>query len=130
MEFYRFVEDTVRIFVDLMRVHYGTRNICIVDDTGEETSISFDFDALDTTTLELNVEVGSSSYWSETMQTMTNDNLLAQGIITDPILYVENIPDNQIRGKARLLRALREQKESGQMTEIQPKKTTETTQTT
>ena len=61
---------------------------------------------------------------------MTNDNLLARGIITDPILYVENIPDNQIRGKARLLRALREQKESGQMTEIQPRKNVETQQTT
>ena len=91
--------------------------------------VSFDFDTLDTATLELNVEVGSSSYWSETMQTMTNDNLLARGIITDPILYVENIPDNQIRGKARLLRALREQKESGQMTEIQPRKDMETPQT-
>ena len=130
MEFYRFVEDTVRIFVDLMRVHYGTRTVCITDDTGEETAVSFDFDTLDTATLELNVEVGSSSYWSETMQTMTNDNLLARGIITDPILYVENIPDNQIRGKARLLRALREQKESGQMTEIQPRKNVETQQTT
>ena len=129
MEFYRFVEDSVRIFVDLMRVHYGTRTVCITDDTGEEAAVSFDFDTLDTATLELNVEVGSSSYWSETMQTMTNDNLLARGIITDPILYVENIPDNQIRGKARLLRALREQKESGQLTEIQPRKDMETPQT-
>ena len=129
MEFYRFVEDCVRIFVDLMRIHYGTITVCITDDTGEEAAVSFDFDTLDTATLELNVEVGSSSYWSETMQTMTNDNLLARGIITDPILYVENIPDNQIRGKARLLRALREQKESGQMTEIQPRKDMETPQT-
>ena len=54
------------------------------------------------------------------MQTVTNDNLLAQGIITDPVLYVENIPDNQIRGKSRLLRALKEQKDSGQLPEIHP----------
>ena len=49
------------------------------------------------------------------MQTTTNDNLLERGIITDPVLYVENIPDSQIRGKSRLLRALREQRENGQM---------------
>ncbi|MDO4173314.1 MAG: hypothetical protein Q4D42_00995 [Eubacteriales bacterium] len=122
MEFFRFVEDTVRIIVDLMRVHYGTRTVCITDDAGEEMARKFDFGALDTATLELNVEVGSSAYWAETMQTVTNDNLLARGIITDPILYVENIPDNQIRGKSRLLRALKEQKESGQLTEIQPQK--------
>ena len=115
MEFYRFVEDTVRIFVDLMRVHYGCRNVYLVDDGGEETTLRFDFDTLETTALELNVEVGSSAYWSETMQTTTNDNLLERGIITDPVLYVENIPDSQIRGKSRLLRALREQRENGQM---------------
>ena len=35
-------------------------------------------------------------------------------------LYVENIPDNQIRGKSRLLRALKEQKDSGQLPDIHP----------
>ena len=34
MEFYRFVEDCVRIFVDLMRVHYGVRTVCLTDDAG------------------------------------------------------------------------------------------------
>ena len=85
----------------------------------------FDFDTLETTALELNVEVGSSAYWSETMQTTTNDNLLERGIITDPVLYVENIPDSQIRGKSRLLRALRRQKELGEL-DYQPKETGQT----
>ena len=110
----------MRIFVDLMRVHYGVRTVCLTDDAGEETAQQIDFGKLDTLSLELNVEVGSSAYWSETMQTVTNDNLLAQGIITDPVLYVENIPDNQIRGKSRLLRALKEQKDSGQLPDIHP----------
>ncbi len=114
MEFFRFVEDTVRIVIDLMRVHYGARTVCITGDSGEETALRFDFDTLDDAALELNVEVGSSAYWAETMQTVTNDNLLERGIITDPVLYVENIPDSQIRGKTRLLRALREQRENGQ----------------
>lgn len=126
MEFFRFVEDTVRCIVDLMRVHYGTRTVCIADENGEEKPERFDFDTLADYELELNVEVGSSAYWAETMQTVTNDNLLANGIITDPLLYVENIPDSQIRGKARLMRALREQKETGQLQPIANKPTAQT----
>lgn len=117
MEFYRFVEDYVRIFAELMSVHYGVRSVSIEDENGEMETVRFDFSKLRDTGLRLNVEVGSSAYWSETMQTVTNDNLLDRGIITDPLLYVENIPDNQIRGKTRLLRALREQKKSGQTEE-------------
>ena len=118
MELYRFVEDTVRIIIDLMRVHYGARDVLVTQGEGEQHTMRFDFGTLDTASMELNVEVGSSAYWAETMQTITNDNLLARGVITDPILYVENIPDSQIRGKSRLLRALREQKEQGQMPQM------------
>ena len=113
LEFYRFVEDTVRIFLDLMRVHYGTRKLTVLGENGEET-MSYDFSELDRQVMQLNVEVGTSAYWAETTQTVTNDNLLEKGIISDPLLYVENIPDSQIRGKSRLLRALREQRERGE----------------
>ena len=125
MEFFRFVEDTVRSCVDLMRVHYGSRIVRITDDDGAEHDIRFDFGTLDDIALELNVEVGSAAYWAETMQTTTNDNLLERGIITDPVLYVENIPDSQIRGKSRLLRALRRQKELGEL-DYQPQETGQT----
>ena len=76
--------------------------------------MSYDFSELDRQVMQLNVEVGTSAYWAETTQTVTNDNLLEKGIISDPLLYVENIPDSQIRGKSRLLRALREQRERGE----------------
>lgn len=117
MEFYRFVEDTVRICVDLMRVHYGARQVQVTEDDGTEHEVRFDFQRLDEPALEMNVDVGSAAYWAETMQTTTNDNLLERGIITDPVLYVENIPDSQIRGKSRLLRALKRQKEQGEWTQ-------------
>ena len=125
MEFFRFVEDTVRSCVELMRVHYGSRTVRITNDDGAEYDIRFDFSTLDDSAFELNVEVGSAAYWAETMQTTTNDNLLERGIITDPVLYVENIPDSQIRGKSRLLRALRRQKELGEL-DYQPKETGQT----
>ena len=117
MEFYRFVEDTVRICVDLMRVHYGARQVQVTEDDGTEHEVRFDFQQLDEPALEMNVDVGSAAYWAETMQTTTNDNLLERGIITDPVLYVENIPDSLIRGKSRLLRALKRQKEQGEWTQ-------------
>ncbi len=118
MEFYRFVEDAVRVCVDLMRVHYGSRIVCVQNDDGVQQELRFDFGTLDEMALELSVDVGAGAYWAETVQTTTNDNLLEKGIITDPILYVENIPDSQIRGKQRLLRALRAQKEQQETMQI------------
>jgi hypothetical protein len=114
MEFYRFVEDYVNIFLDMMRVHYGIRNVTVRDDNGDEKEEKFDFSSIGDIALRLKVNVGASSYWSETMQTVTNDNLLSKGIITDPLVYVENIPDSYIRGKGRIIKSLKEQKEKQQ----------------
>lgn len=111
LEFYRFVEDCLRIFLDIMRVNYGEREVVIENDQGGESAVSFDFSKLDSLNPSLTVEVGASSYWSEMMQTTTNDNLFLKGIIKDPIVYVQNIPNSQIRGKASILKALREERE-------------------
>lgn len=111
MEFYRFIEDWARIFLDLMGAHYGTRTYALTDEKGQESPVSFDFSTIAGRDMMLNVDVGAASYWSETMQTVTNDHLLESGIITDPLLYLENIPDSQVRGKRGLVRALREQQE-------------------
>lgn len=111
MEFYRFIEDWARIFLDLMGAHYGVRTFALTDEDGNETPTAFDFSDIAGRDMMLNVEVGAASYWSETMQTVTNDHLLESGVITDPLLYLENIPDSQVRGKHGLVRALREQKE-------------------
>lgn len=110
MEFYRFIEDWARSFLDLMGAHYGTRRFTITDENGEK-EVDFDFSALQMQDLRLNVEVGASSYWSETMQTITNDHLLETGVISDPLLYLQNIPDYQLRGKRRLMKAIEEKQE-------------------
>lgn len=110
MEFYHFIEDWARIFLDLMGAHYGERSYRVTAEDGSERTVTFDFGTLAGRELTVNVEVGAASYWSETMQTVTNDHLLESGVITDPLLYVENIPDAQVRGKTALLRALREKR--------------------
>ena len=60
----------------------------------------------------LQVDVGAASYWSEIMQTTTSDHLLESGVISDPLVYLENVPDYQVRGKHDLLHALRVQRQT------------------
>lgn len=109
MDFYQFVEDYIRIFLDMMRVHYGVRMVSITDDEGEK-QVPFDFGVLDGLHLKLNVEIGASTYWSELMQVQTTDNLFAQKIIDDPVLYLESIPDGYIKNKQKIIKALKDRK--------------------
>ena len=112
MEFYRFTEDWARVFLDLMGAHYGMRTLVLPnEDGGEPEKCTFDFSALAGQDMRLQVDVGAASYWSETMQTMTNDHLLESGVISDPLVYLENVPDYQVRGKHDLLHALRVQRQ-------------------
>ena len=112
MEFYRFTEDWARIFLDMMGAHYGVRTLVLPnEDGGEPETCTFDFSTLAGQDMRLQVDVGAASYWSETMQTMTNDHLLESGVISDPLVYLENVPDYQVRGKHDLLHALRVQRQ-------------------
>ena len=113
MEFYRFTEDWARIFLDMMGVHYGVRTLVLPDeDGGEPDRQSFDFSTLAGQDMRLQVDVGAASYWSEIMQTTTSDHLLESGVISDPLVYLENVPDYQVRGKHDLLHALRMQRQT------------------
>ena len=97
---------------ELMGAHYGVRTLVLPnEDGGEPEKCTFDFSALAGQDMRLQVDVGAASYWSETMQTMTNDHLLESGVISDPLVYLENVPDYQVRGKHDLLHALRVQRQ-------------------
>ena len=111
MAFYQFVEDYVRIFIDIMRVDYGIRNVATVDEKGNITTAPIDFSQLNDMNLKLNVEVGASTYWSELMQVQTIDNLFSMGIITDAITYLESVPDGYIHNKQKLINKIKEQQD-------------------
>ncbi|MBQ4160821.1 MAG: hypothetical protein IJD83_07825 [Clostridia bacterium] len=128
--FYQFVEDGVRIIIDLMRVHYGKRTV-IVEETVADTATGaqtkqkvaqvFDFDTLNEYALNLEVNIGSSAYWSEIMQVQTSGNLLTAGVLQDPEVYIDSIPDAYLRNKAAILESVREQKKQMQtMQQPQP----------
>ncbi|MBE7026114.1 MAG: hypothetical protein E7410_00890 [Ruminococcaceae bacterium] len=115
--FYQFVEDYIRIFVDIMRAYYGVREVN--DEDGN--IISFDFASLNDYDLNLNVNVGASAYWSEIMQVQTADNLYASGIIKDAELYLNSIPDAYIKNKQKIIQAIRmdKQKSAADMAAMQ-----------
>lgn len=108
LAFYQFIEDYIRIFLELIRVHYGVRQIGYTDEDGNETALYFDFSQLDYNAMQLKVDVGSSAYWSEVMQIQTLDNLFQNGIITDAVTYLEGIPDAYVKNKNKIIAQLKE----------------------
>ena len=126
--FFDFVEDCVRIILDLMCAYYGTRDLKnekngIGPMTGAQTTETVmqavDFNTLKEQVQFVDVRVGSSAYWSELMQMQTMDNLLNSGIIQDAALYLESIPDKWLPNKQKLIDSVRQMQEQ-QMGMAQP----------
>lgn len=136
LDYYQFVEDVVRTMLDIMANRYGTRivrltesqaqalnmfrvdpltGLPMMDENGMpmyETSIPIDFSQLKTLTYDLTVDVGQASYWSEQTQVQTADAMFDRGIISDPIMYLEMIPDKYIKNKAKIIEELKAQQQA------------------
>ena len=106
--FYQMVKDSVRIILELMAKHYGTREIQISsEDEQQFTASTIDFGELENYTTHFNVDVGASSYWSEIMQVQTLDSAFANGIIVNPVDYLEAMPDKYMPCKQKFIDSLR-----------------------
>lgn len=145
--FYSFVEDSVRIWLDMMAVNYGVRQVHIElevqpaqgmgalgmmpgmpgtepmmgaaqEPQTETVAVPFDFSQLANMQLHLNVDIGAATYWNELMQVQTLDALFTHGILTDAETYLENMPRGYIPQKASLIKAIQEQK-AAQQAQIQ-----------
>ena len=103
MDFYQFVEDYIRIFLDMIRVNYGVREVTYTDNDGNEVTAVFDFSVLGEYAFKLKVDIGAASYWSELMQVQTMDNLYTNQIITDPVTYLDSIPNGYIKNKSKII---------------------------
>jgi len=114
LEYYRFTESYIRILLDMMRSHYGVRYV-EAEINGELYKADYDFSTETAETFNLQVDIGSSAYWNELMQIQTQDNLFEKGIITDAITYLEGIPDQYIKGKAKMIADLKNKQEAMQM---------------
>lgn len=107
LNFYDFVEDSVRILIDMMSHDYGTRKVMAELDDGSKQPADVDFSVLQNLNYDLNIEIGRTNYWSEIAQTTTMDNLLNKGVLTDIELYLESIPDSAVSNKAQIIENVR-----------------------
>ena len=129
---YEWIEDIVRILLDMMGTYYGLRPIVrtrrlevpsqdaaselpvmnrftgLMKTVTEERRVLelYDFSALKQLWLGVRVDVGSSTAYSEIAMTRTLDNLRQAGIL-DVLEYLERVPDKLIPGKQKLLSRLR-----------------------
>lgn len=135
LAYYDFIEDIVRCVIDVMATDYGKRKVKISEKEAEDlgavqeianpltgertqqlmTTIDIDFDELKYMNYNLDVSIGQSTFWNETTQIQTMDNLFSKGIIADPIIYLEGIPDKYVPNKSKIIEALREQQRQQEM---------------
>lgn len=108
MAFYRYMEDVVRIILDIMACDYGVR----MTRSEQGQPVQTDFSKLAGMELRTNVDVGASSYWSELMQVQTLDRLFERGILSDAALYLESVPSSYIRNKDKIIESIKKQQAS------------------
>lgn len=99
---YQCLEDLGRVWIDLMRVHYGARPVA--DGEGMEL---FDFDRAEDGLLTVKLDVGGSAYWSEITQLNTLDRLLVTGKI-NVIDYLERLPNGYVNDQMGLIEKIKE----------------------
>lgn len=123
--FYEFMEDSIRIIIDMMSIDYGTRKCKINNKEAQELNafeiingqqvlmpyLDVDFNLLNKFNNQLTVTIGESTYWSEMLETQTMDNLFRNGIITDTVDYLESIPDKYLTNKQKLIDSIKEKAE-------------------
>lgn len=113
-EFYRFVEDYIRIFIDIMSVNYGPRIMQINGDNGEKTAKIINFEQLRDMQLKINVDVGAGAYWSELAGVATLDNLFSKGILTDVVTYLESLPSGVLPNREAIIKSVRKAAEKNE----------------
>jgi len=113
------VEDMSRIYLDLMTANYDTRPVLVPPTVMEADSykfvgqpvpetvqVMFDFSQLENHPFKLKLDVGASTYWSETASIQTMDNLLMQKVILGSE-YLDRLPEDFVPKKGELIAAVR-----------------------
>lgn len=129
---YEWMEDIVRILLDMMGTYYGVRPVAVNRSmeipatdissgqavlnqyTGQMKMVSetrrvleeYDFSRLKHLHLDVRVDVGAATAYSEIAMTQTLDNLREAQLI-DTIDYLERIPDKLIPNKQALINKLK-----------------------
>lgn len=108
---YDFVEQIVRIMIDMMGSKYGTRPAVVEDEDGNRQIGMYDFSQLKDMDLHLGIDVGEASYYSEIAALQSLDNLLSNGFI-EFLEYLERVPNEMIPKKSELIGKLKEKQQT------------------
>ena len=106
-EYYQFIEDFVRISIEMMGAYYGKRTILVEDEEGTASEQPYDFAKLADMVFSLGIDIGATSYWQETTDVQTLDNLRTAGILDD-LTYVESLPAHNVPNRAKIIAKLKE----------------------
>ena len=106
------IEKVVRSMLDIISVSYGEREILIPDELGNERIELFDWGSLKAVLLKLSVDIGDANYWDPNTQATMLERLLQAQVITDPVMFVDHMPDGLLKDKDRLLAELKEMKQN------------------
>ena len=110
-EYHSFVEQQVRIIVEMMRAYYGKREVIVYKTHPQSgapirVKMAFDFSSLTNENYKIRVDVGVASYWNETLQVETLNNIFTSGIMQDAeafSLFLEVMPDKYVPKKQKLM---------------------------
>ena len=98
---HEWVEDIGAILLDMMGTYYGRRPV-VIDNAVRE----FDFSIFKHLWLNVSVDVGATTYYSEIAMVQTLDNLRREGVLS-VIDYLERMPDKLITRKQELIEGLK-----------------------
>ena len=98
---YQWVEDIGRIWFDMMANKYGIREVIYKGD-----KVIFDFGILKEMQMNLKIDVGPCSYWSEITSAQTLDNLFRDAKLTF-LQYLERMPDGYIPKRQELIEEIK-----------------------
>ena len=118
---YKSIEDLYRIYIDFMAANYGKRYVDVTtppevqqaydfiqQQAPAEIPTEFDFSTLRDIPMNLKLDVGASSYYSEIASIQTLDNLLKMNGIS-VLQYLERIPDGYIPARRELINEIKAQ---------------------
>jgi len=102
---YEFVEDFGRILTDMMGTYYGERPV-VMDGPDGKTPQVFDFSKLKDIWLNVRVDVGTTSVWSDIARKQTITNLMSAGKI-EFIDWLERMDDEDVPDRQGLIDNIR-----------------------
>ncbi|MGF6352482.1 hypothetical protein ABIE27_000378 [Paenibacillus sp. 4624] len=108
--FYRLIEDVGRIWEDFFKVKYNLpRQVKLKDDDGEEYAQMFNGSQFQDTDLNLKIDVGPSSTYSESLVLSSLNDALNRGNITYE-QFLKYAPRNVVPFRDRLMKEMEEKK--------------------